>query len=635
MAEQLANNLQRSGSLTAPSPAVRPDDDDLRQQSRWVRIATRVILGVAILCIAAAAALFAFDRSYENRIYPGVQVGGVDVSGMTRAEAEEALTLKALQIESQRAYLDALDRHWAPTLGELGVHVNVSRALDDAFSVGRDDGSRTRVGAVLSAVRQDASIPLIVEISNDELTAWAASVDEELHINPIDAELSIVDGVVSVSAESPGKVVNVASLQDILLTSLESLQGPTASLPIIDQQPSVFATDFDDARAELDEMLSAPITLTYGKKSWDISPAEYGQFIEVEVDEELSGPEAVSITIDELGLAQWLDSILSPEVNQDPVNAKVAWNNNGGLKATVPGKDGIRLLPQSLAKSMGEAIRGEHRSIELPVQKLEPEINGSNLGALGITTELGRGTSNFDGSEESRATNIEVGAQVLNGALVRPGGEFSFNHALGEITADLGFVDAQVIAGERIGRDIGGGICQLSTTVFRAALLSGMKFTEWHPHRYRLGFYELDGWSPGLDAAIFQPEGDPFSGIDLRFVNPSSDSWLLVESYTDGPIAVVVIYGPKLGYTIDISNPEFGAELPPTEPVEVVNEDLPAGTIKQTEWAGPGLEVIHYRTVYGKNGDVVLSDTFDTVFYPRSNVWSVSPDMQGLSPAAA
>ncbi|MBX3069598.1 MAG: VanW family protein [Thermomicrobiales bacterium] len=634
MAEQLADKLPANAVLTPSLPGAQPLEDDLRQQSRWIRIATRVILGAAILCIAAAAALLVFDRTYESKIYPGVTVGGVDVSGMTRAEAEEAITAQALAIENERAYFDALDRHWAPTFAELGVHVNVQKALDAAFAVGRESSSSTRVGSVLSAVRQDNEIPLTIELSSDELIAWADGVTKELHINPVDAELAVVDGAVNITPESHGKIVDVAKLQGILLDSVKSVSGPNTTLPIIDQQPSVFASDFGPAKTQLDQMLSQSVSVSHDGKKWDIRPSEFGAFLSVDIADGASGPDAVTVVFDEQGLAQWIDEVFSGSINRDPVNAKVAWNNDGGLKATAPGEEGARLLPQSLAKSVVESVSTDHRSIQMPVQVLEPEVNGSNLASLGITTQLGRGSSNFDGSEDSRATNIRVGATVLNGTLVRPHGEFSFNHAVGEITTGLGFVESQVIAGERIGRDIGGGICQVSTTVFRAALYAGLEFTEWHAHRYRLGFYELDGWPVGMDAAIFQPEGDPFGGIDLRFMNPS-DSWLLVEAYTDGPIAVVVIYGPDLGYNVDIGGPDVGAPIPATDPIEMVDDELPYGTIKQTEWAGTGLEVLVYRTVYGRNGDVVRSDTFDSLFYPRSNVWTVSPDMQGLSPGAA
>jgi vancomycin resistance protein YoaR len=283
---------------------------------------------------------------------------------------------------------------------------------------------------------------------------------------------------------------------------------------------------------------------------------------------------------------------------------------------------------------VASSFLGDHQPVEIPVSVLQPEINGNNLDTLGITTKLGVGSSNFDGSDDARATNIEVGAGLLNGTLIPPHGEFSFNHAIGAISSDLGYVDAQVVDGEYVGRDVGGGICQVSTTVYRAALYSGVPITEWWPHRWRLGFYELDDWTLGLDASILQPEGDPFGGGDFKFMNPS-DSWMLVESYVEWPRVYVVIYGPDLGYDVQISEPVMGESYDQIDATEIVDDELPPGTIKQSEWAAPGQDVTYYRTVYDRDGNVVLDDVWETHFYPRGDVYKVSPDMQGLSPASS
>jgi vancomycin resistance protein YoaR len=157
-----------------------------------------------------------------------------------------------------------------------------------------------------------------------------------------------------------------------------------------------------------------------------------------------------------------------------------------------------------------------------------------------------------------------------------------------------------------------------------------MPIVEGWPHRWRLGFYEMDDWTPGLDASIMQPEGDPFGGGDFRFENPS-DSWMLVESYVEWPRVFVILYGADLGYTVDISDPDFGETTPPLQPSEVVDPKLPAGTVQQTEWAAPGLDVNYYRTVYDRDGNTVLSDDWPTSFYARGDVYKVSPDMQGRS----
>jgi vancomycin resistance protein YoaR len=209
---------------------------------------------------------------------------------------------------------------------------------------------------------------------------------------------------------------------------------------------------------------------------------------------------------------------------------------------------------------------------------------------------------------------------------------FSFHESVGVISEDLGFVEANVIEAERIGQDVGGGICQVSTTVFRAALLAGMPIYEWWPHDYRLEFYERDGWGPGFDASILQPPEDPFSGGDFKFENPT-DGWLLVESWADGARVIVNIYGPETGWKVDVSDEQAGDPIPPTPDLEVVDEELDSGCVVHTELPVEGLVVWFTRVVYDADGNVLREGTFESPYKSRGNVWKVAPDMVGSTPA--
>jgi vancomycin resistance protein YoaR len=269
---------------------------------------------------------------------------------------------------------------------------------------------------------------------------------------------------------------------------------------------------------------------------------------------------------------------------------------------------------------------GSGGTVEAPVTYVKPAIDSTNLDKLGITTLLGSGQSNYSGSSDGRATNVAVGASLLNGTLIPPQSEFSFNDSIGWIDEDKGFVEAQVIDGEKIGQDIGGGICQVSTTVFRAAYLAGLPVTEWWPHRFRIGFYEYDGWDPGLDASILQPTEDPATWADFKFENPSS-SWMLVESWTDGVNVVVNIYGLILGTT---SRPQDrpGAKDADAGPTEVVDE---SSTQERDAGAGGGDRrgALPYRVVRDRNGELLWERSFYTKYFPRGDVWKVSADMKG------
>jgi hypothetical protein len=224
-----------------------------------------------------------------------------------------------------------------------------------------------------------------------------------------------------------------------------------------------------------------------------------------------------------------------------------------------------------------------------------------------------------------------VGASLLNGTLIPPHGVFSFNDSVGLIDEEKGFVEAQVIDGEKIGKDIGGGICQVSTTVFRAAFLAGLPITEWWPHRFRIGFYELDGWEPGLDASILQPTDDPATWADFKFENPS-DSWMLVESWTDGVNVWVNLYGADLGYDVEVTGPTWGDKSQMLPPQEVIDDEAEPGTVTLSQAAGIGEELNQYRVVKDRDGNVLWERSFYTKYFPRGDIWKVSPDMKGQAP---
>ena len=147
-------------------PTYESDAPAPSKNARLTKIASRVILAAALLFIASAAALFAFRQTYDDKIYPGVYVAGVSLGGMTEAEARKALEAKAAEFESTRAYLDALDRHWAPTLGELGARVDIDASLAQALAVGREEESRARVSSALQTLREDTWLPIRIELSD-------------------------------------------------------------------------------------------------------------------------------------------------------------------------------------------------------------------------------------------------------------------------------------------------------------------------------------------------------------------------------------------------------------------------------------------------------------------------------------
>lgn len=621
--------------VSIASRAVATRGERLRQiatSPRLATIAARLALAAAILVMLGAAGLYAFRTSYDGRIYPSVYVADMDLSGKSYAAAQELLDTRAQQIEATKATFTNGTKTWSPTLQQLGVTVDASSSLTDAYAVGREAGARGRLASALGVAHGTHSFALKIDLNEQTLNQWFDLVDRDINQNPVNASLSVSGGKIVMVQSVDGLVVDRAKAKTMIYSTLQSMGVFDAALPVKVVPAAIHSADLQGVQTQLTAALASPVKLTFGKKKWTLSASDLGQFVVVGKD----GVGNPNVTLDKDKLSEWLAKKISGEVNSEPVDARVAWNGSG-ISSVQDSSRGARLKPSTLAENVIASFFSTHASIEVPVTWKNPTVDSNNLGALGITTKLSVGDSSFEGSDAGRENNIEVGVGLLNGTLVAPGALFSFNHAIGEITADKGYTEAAVVDGQAIGRDIGGGICQVSTTTFRAAFFAGFQSEERWAHRYRFPFYELDGWTPGIDASILQPEGNPFGGGDYSFWNPSKTAWLLIEAYVDAPHAYVIIYGPDLGWTVKVSDPDYGnpadiVKQPPDQ--EQVDDTLPPGTVNMKEYGLSSSDVTYTRTVTDRNGNVVREDTLYSHYYERATLWAVSPDMKGQSPAA-
>lgn len=606
-------------------PAVSP---------AWVRWLWLLFGGaVAILVLVLALALVAVRLTHEGRIFPAVRVGDVAVGGMAFGDAAAALSARADAIEANSVTFTLGDNSWSASMREIGVTVDEERALAQAAAYGREDSAFNRLRSTTRLARAGARLSLPVALDYQKLNRWFDAIDAQLGTPPRNASIEIQGSNVVVVPEVDGTVVDRAKAEAEIAASLERLAPFKAELPVSTRIATVRAVDLEPARTLLLGAMSHPVQVTNGGGLWTLPSADIAQFLRQDVVPAQGGAPTITLGLDRDKLAAWLEERLGAQLETEPVNAEVGWDGEK-VVSVEPSVDGTKLDSPKLAEQVEGAFFGNGGTIAAPLTYVKPEIDSNNLGALGITTLLGSGQSNYSGSNDGRATNVAIGASLLNGTLIPPYGEFSFNGAVGLIDEEAGFVEAQVIADEKIGKDIGGGICQVSTTMFRAAYFAGLPITEWWPHRFRIPFYELDGWEPGLDASILQPTEDPSTWADFKFENPS-DKWMLVESWTDGVNVVVNIYGTDLGYQVESTGPTWGDKAQMLPPQEIVDDKLPPGTISMTQAGGIGEELSQYRVVRDRDGNLLWERSFYTKYFPRGEIWTVSKDMKGQAPIDA
>jgi vancomycin resistance protein YoaR len=319
-----------------------------------------------------------------------------------------------------------------------------------------------------------------------------------------------------------------------------------------------------------------------------------------------------------------LQTTLAPfvaKINKEPVEGLFTFENNR-VVAFQPSSDGQKVDTEKIDSYIKERVKQIAHSegkmkivaVPIPIIVIPPRVTTNEANNLGINELIGVGTSSFVGSIPNRVFNINLAASRLNGVLIKPGEVFSFNRAIGDVSSLTGYKQAYVIQNGRTVLGDGGGVCQVSTTFFRAVLNAGLPVVERNPHAYRVSYYEQDS-GPGVDAAIYTPN------IDFKFKN-DMDTHILVQAYTnlENYTLTFELYGTSDGRTVEISKPVITSTSPAPEPLYQDDPNLPKGEVKQVDFAAAGATVYFTRTVK-KDGKVLIDEKFSTRYRPWQAVF--------------
>jgi vancomycin resistance protein YoaR len=340
---------------------------------------------------------------------------------------------------------------------------------------------------------------------------------------------------------------------------------------------------------------------------WTIPPETLVEMLDIQMSSE-----QVAVTVNPEALRNSLHP-LSLALYREPVDATFEFNADSlALQIVTPSEVGRELDVDASSERINEMLASGENVIPLVLREIQPEVPDTiTADDLGIRELVAIGESYFTGSSSARDKNIRLGASKFDGVMVAPGEVFSFNEHLGEVTTDAGYDESYVIIGDETVLGVGGGICQVATTAFRAAFFGGYPIVERWPHAYRVGYYELGGFGPGLDATIYSPL------VDFRFRN-DTPHYLLIKTEVDSANARLrfLFYSTDPAREVEMVGPETGDPIVPDSPVYVYDDSMPAGTIKQVERSHNGLDVVVERIVRNQEGDVLMEDTFVSNFVP-------------------
>ncbi|MEK7577394.1 MAG: VanW family protein [Patescibacteria group bacterium] len=324
---------------------------------------------------------------------------------------------------------------------------------------------------------------------------------------------------------------------------------------------------------------------------------------------------------------RWKSDIIDTTLNQFkdqidiPVQDALFQFENKKVTAFKASKDGRRVNIQETINHFQQAVHSLPHApslfvvINVPVDIITPKITTEKVNSFGIKELIGRGYSEFQGSIPGRIHNVALAANRVNGTLIPPGETFSFNDTVGDISAATGYQSAYIIKDGRTVLGDGGGVCQVSTTMFRAALATGLPIQERQAHAYRVHYYEEAGYKAGIDATVFSPS------VDLKIKN-DTPAYILIQTKTDlkNVSLTVELYGTSDGRNAKITNHVVGAEIAPPPPLYQDDPTLKVGVVKQVDWAAWGAKASFHYTVTRGN-ETIQDVTFASNYRPWQAVY--------------
>ena len=617
----LLGELSLNDIISAMKSYSRPSF--LRQFSSAILLGVLVIAGLLVLWMLGVSLLF------MNRILPGVSLNGTSLAGLTEAQAVRVISTSYSFPQTGHILLQADQNSWLVNPDQLGVYLDAESSAKEALAVGRAD-PLDLYEATLFGYSTSPTFIFDQRVALQYLNGLASQLNQPVK----EASLSIDNAQVTIIQGQPGRVLDIATSLQTLSQQITRMQDGIVQLTVSEVQPKVM--DVTRQGEQVKAILSQPLLLSIpaGQNTppvgpWTINPADLAGLLTLNQSQP-GNSTANSVEINQPLMAAYLKSI-EDQINQDAQNARFTFNDGTGqLDLIQPSVLGRAINIDKTVAAINDAIlKGQH-SVALQLDIVQPQVADNATGAqLGISELVYSYTSYFRSSSSDRVHNIQIAAATFHGLLVAPGQTLSMSDVLGNISLDNGYAEAPIILGDQTIQGVGGGVCQVSTTLFRTAFFAGYSIVERHPHSYRVGYYEQtatghDANLAGLDATVFVPL------VDFKFKN-DTPYWLLMETYvnTNNDSLTWKFYSTKDGRVVnwDSSGPTDLKD--PPDPTYIENPTLPAGTIKQTDWAVQGATVSVDRTVT-LNGTVISSDHIVTKYEPWPDIYDYGPGTEGI-----
>lgn len=544
-------------------------------------------------------------------LLPKTHIDGVDVGGISSSEA--LARLQALPPVDAELHIKVDDIVVASNAAQLQLRKNYEDSVAKADDAAKNSSGLKRLGYLLGILPQPMQLVSPILADETALSAQVAALKAQVDIEGATPSASLVTsgaaGSLIVDAGRPGRALDVVPT----LERARQLLQTQDVVPVVEVTALVSSTSavLDESQVEPSKTRASKLV---GKRlvfRTDRSVLELN-------DQDLVKTLALPAGYLDAKVSTWL-SQLTERVNRPGRDAEFEYDASTlKVKKFQPPLDGYTLDQDKARESFLASLQKLETEaetvadIQAPITTAPPAKTLAGTNTLGIQERVGFGESNYRGSIPSRIHNVSLAAERINNYILAPGKEFSFNDAVGDVSAATGFQAAYVIKGGRTELGDGGGVCQVSTTLFRSVLNAGLNVTRRVPHSYRVGYYE-QGFKPGIDATVYS------GNVDLRFINDTSGH-ILIHTVVDSArqYMTVEIFGTSDGRHGEIVNHRTWDFAPPPPAEYYPDTSLAPGKVKQIDWSASGIKAEFTNVIKDKDGNVIREDKYFSNYRPWS-----------------
>ncbi|MCL6510730.1 MAG: VanW family protein [Anaerolineae bacterium] len=589
-----------------------------------------LLFAVLVIGLAYVVGMLAYHQvNYRDRVFPGVRLQGMDLSGMAPEEVFAIAQLQSQYFHLPAITLQAADRRFVFRPADFGVGLNPAETTRAALDVGRQGDLQTQIRQRFEAWWYGVDVAPVVRVDSSEAMHIVRQVAKQTELPAVDARIVFESGTARESPAQIGRKLDEEMALQLIQSALLANRPADIVLPykvLAPRVASVAAAADEIARMMSDDLVV--MTPRWDDAGRPLPPIEAFRIRKEDmldfmlIEQSPDDPADITVRLRREKLRGLIEP-LGKAVAQKAQNARFTFEpTTGQLKNIAPSRDARALDIEATLEALEAAARSSNRTATVAVNITPAPVPATATAQdLGITQLITQATTFFKGSSAARLANVKVAAARFHGVVVPPGATFSFNEHLGDVSEKEGFQEGLIIVGNRTVKGVGGGVCQVSTTAYQAALRAGFPIVERYPHGYRVSYYER-GMGPGFDASVFSPYAD------FKFINNTASHVLIETIYDPARVTLTFkFYGTPDGRQVVIS-PSTITDVVPHGPdiyERDTDNEVPPGKARQVDYAVDGATVFFTRLVT-RNGETLINERVVSKYVPWQAVYRYGPD---------